>query len=523
MNNPYIWDAVDPKICYGRGRLLAALISGLASNSGRSFGLAGGRRMGKTTVLRRVELDLRDRVAQWRESGLLVVPVYIDGLALPRPLTEEDTWGLLLRRIQSMLPDVSITRTRRDFDGFKKETSKIVEGIEVQLRVVVMFDEIELILTCDWANAFLGHWRALLSNTPGLSECFSAVFAGARDLNVLRHDVGSPLKDILEWRSLRPLAYEDACLLMQEPIDRQWDSSFLSCVYRETGGHPMLLQYVMQQVCLHWSEGHYTQSPEKIVERATEKFASERRWQFSEWWERYCSPTAQRVYKRLYDTSGDVMLRQLVGEFGRAPAHDAVEILQHVGLVEEVEAHQQGLAYRCIGEMFRRWYARYGTLADAPRGDPHHDSELHDRLVAVRPELGDKYLSAWRIYQAEMPNYSGAVVELRDILTLLLNIVAPVDRVQSEPGFQHEPGRDGPTRRQRVRYAARMQYNREHAKEITGDFDLVEQLSEVVTSSYGRASGQVHTTATREDAYRALKQWESIFAQLVPAVTPDSL
>ena len=64
-------------------------------------------------------------------------------------------------------------------------------------------------------------------------------------------------------------------------------------------------------------------------------------------------------------------------------------------------------------------------------------------------------------------------------------------------------------------------YNREHAKEITGDFDLVEQLSEVVTSSYGRASGQVHTTATREQAYRALKQWESIFAQLVPAGTPD--
>ncbi len=479
--------------------------------------------MGKTTVLRRIERGLREQVERLPHNRLRAVTVYVDGLTLPRPLTEEDTWGLLLRRIQSLLPGVSGTPTRLDFEDFKKETSKIVEVMEGQLRVVVMFDEIELILTCDWANVFLGHWRALLSNTPGLSECFSAVFAGARDLNVLRHDVGSPLKDILEWRSLRPLAYEDACRLMQEPIDHQWDSSFLICVYRETGGHPMLLQYVMQQVCLHWSDGYHTQSPEQLVERAAEKFAAERRWQFSEWWERYCSPTAQRVYKRLYDTSGDVMLRQLVGEFGRAPADDAVEILQHVGLVEEVEAHQRGLAYRCIGEMFRRWYARYGTLADAPRGGPQHDSELHDRLVAVRQELGDKYLSAWRIYQAEMPNYSGAVGELRDILTLLLNIVAPVDRVQSEPGFQHEPGRDGPTRRQRVRYAARTRYNGEHAKEIAGDYDLAEQLSKVVTSSYGRASGQVHTTATREETYRALTQWESIFAQLVPAGTPDGL
>lgn len=316
--------------------------------------------MGKTTVLRRIERSLREQVERLPHNRLRAVIVYLDGLTLPRPLTEEDTWGLLLRRIQSLLPGVSGTPTRLDFEDFKKETSKIVEGMEEQLRVVVMFDEIELILTCGWANVFLGHWRALLSNTPGLSECFSAVFAGAHDLNVLRHDVGSPLKDILEWRSLRPLAYEDACRLMQEPIDRQWDSSFLSCVYRETGGHPMLLQYVMQQVCLHWSDGYHTQSPEQLVERAAEKFAAERRWQFSEWWERYCSPTAQRVYRRLYDAGGDVMLRQLVGEFGRAPADDAAEILQHVGLVEEVEAHQQGLAYRCIGEMFRRWYAGTG-------------------------------------------------------------------------------------------------------------------------------------------------------------------
>ena len=395
--------------------------------------------------------------------------------------------------------------------------------MEEQLRVVVMFDEIELILTCDWANAFLGHWRALLSNTPGLSECFAAIFAGARELNLLRHDVGSPLKDILSWRSLRPLAYEDSCRLMQEPIDRRWDSSFLNYVYRETGGHPMLLQYVMQNICQTWSEdGGRLQMVQHAAE-AAERFMRERRWQFADWWDRYCSPTARRVYARLYRADGDVPMEELAREFGLYGANDAVEVLQHVGLVEEVEVHQQGLAYRCIGEMFRRWYARYGTLADAPRGGPQHDSELHDRLVAVRQELGDKYLSAWRIYQAEMPNYSGAVGELRDILTLLLNIVAPVELVQSEPGFQPDPGRDGPTRRQRVRYAARTRYNGEHAKEIAGDYDLAEQLSKVVTSSYGRASGQVHTTATREETYRALKQWESIFAQLVPAGTPDGL
>ena len=472
--------------------------------------------MGKTTLLRRVQRDMQKRVESWRSSGLLVVPVYVDGLTLPRPLTEEDTWELLLRRLQSLLPDVSRTPIQPDFEVFKDETSKIVRKIEEQLRIVVMFDEIELVLTRDWADAFLSHWRALLANTPGLSECFSAVFAGARELNALRHDIGSPLKDILEWRSLRSLAYEDASRLMQEPISRQWDSSFLTCVYRETGGHPMLLQYVMQNICHMWPEESRRLSMEQLVERTADKFMRERRWQFVEWWDRYCSPTAQRVYKRLYEVVGDVMLRDLVHEFGSEAANDAVEILQHVGLIEEMDERDQGLTYRCVGDMFRRWYARYGALAGVPRQDSLHDSELYDRLVALRRVLGDKYLSAWRIYQEEMPNYSGAVGELRDTLTLLLNIVAPIEQVQSEPGFQLEQDQDGPTRRQRVRYAARRRYNREHAKEIASDFDLVEQLSLVVTRSYRRASGQAHTTATREQAYRALKQWESIFAQLVP-------
>ena len=516
MNNPYAWSVVDPDLCYGRSPLLTDLLSGLAENPRYSYGLAGGRRMGKTTVLRRVERDLQERVERWRDSGLLVIPVYVDGLTLPRPLTEDDIWETLLRRIRSSCHDNLRNIAQIDFEVFKEEMSKIVDMLEEQLRIIVMFDEIELILACDWANAFLSHWRALLNNTPGLSECFTAVFAGARELNVLRHDIGSPLKDILEWRSLRSLAYEDACRLMQQPINRQWDSSFLNCVYRETGGHPMLLQYVMQDICQLWPEERDRLSMDQLVERASAKFMHERRWQFAEWWNRYCSLAAQRVYTRLYGAGGEMTLRDMVHEFGSEDANDAVEILQHVGLVEEIEESDQGLSYRCVGDMFRRWYARYGTLSGAPR----HDLELYNRLVALDEDMGAKYLSAWRIYQQDIPNYSGAVGELRDTLTLLLDIIAPIKNVQSEPGFQHEPSQESPTRRQRVRYAARTHYSRDRVKEIASDYDLVETLSEqlsmVVTMSYRRSSGQTHTTATREQAYQALKQWESIFAQLIP-------
>ena len=513
MKNPYVWNAIDPDMCYGRDTLLHDLTSGLVGCPRYSFGLAGGRRMGKTTVLRRVQRDLLARTDEWNAGQLLVIPIYVDGLALPRPLTENDIWELLLRQLPPSLLGTSHTLEKPDFEVFKRTLLTAFRDIEEQPRVVIMFDEIEHILACDPDRAFFSHCRALLSNTPDLSDCITAVFAGARELDELRRDVGSPLKDILEWRNLHALTYEDACRLMQEPIGRRWDCEFLARTYRETGGHPMLLQYVMQHVCKLWSDAYDSDSMVQLIEQATEKFARERQWQFTQWWARYCSRNARRVYARIFDSRGNLELQVIVNEFGLDEANDAVELLQHVGLVEK---RDDGLSFCCIGDMFRKWYARYGVLDDAPRRDSLHDSELYARLVEIRKELGDKYLSAWRIYQAEMPNYSGAVGELRDTLTLLLEIVAPMKRVQSEAGFRLEQGQERPTRRQRVRYAARV-HSGEHVKEIASDYDLVEQLSTVVTRSYGRASGQTHTTATREQAYRALKQWESIFAQLIPS------
>lgn len=513
MTNPYVWNAVDPDLCYGRDTLLHDLRSGLAESPRYSFGLAGGRRIGKTTLLRRVQRDLQSRLEEWREGGLLVILIYVDGLTLPRPLAERDLWELLFRELESVFPDSSHRLPHPDFDGFKSAVLSLFRDLEEQPRVVVMFDEVEPVIVCDWANAFLSHWRALLSNTPGLSEYFTAVFAGARELDALRRDIGSPLKDILEWRSLRCLTYGDACRLMQEPIEQQWDRPFLECVHRETGGHPMLLQYVMQRVCQQWPDALTRRSPEQLVQEAVERFARERGWQFGEWWARYCSPLAQRVYARLYDDGGVVPLCSLVQQFGLEQANDAVEVLQHVGLVAEEE---DGLAFSCSGDMFRRWYDRYGTLTNAPV----HDPEMYARLAEVEPDLAAKYLSAWRIFQAEMPNYSGAVGELRDLLTLLLHNIAPIECVQAEVGFQLVQGQSRPTRRQRVHYAARRRHSRDRSSEIASDVDLVETLSariaQVAADVYGHTSGLTHTTATREQAYQALKQWESIFAQLLP-------
>ncbi len=343
--NPYVWNEVKPDLCFGRDALLSEMLSALPGNPRYSFGLAGGRRMGKSTVLRRVEMELK-------VEGLRVIPIYIDGLALPRPLTASQVWEYILFEIQSVLPEVSIRANNvLDFVNFKDILQPVLANLPEYQRLVILFDEIEPITACDWSAGFWAHWRALLSNTPGLQEYLTVVFAGARELANLRYDIGSPLADILQWRNLHCLEFEDACDLMQKPIEKEWATSFLELVYQETGGHPFLLQYIMQYVCNTGSDAD--EAAQQSVIQAVNQFSQERGWQLGEWWNRYCTEMAHQVYYLLPDDGSILALRTLTQNLGSTEANEGLEILQHVGLAV---AEDEGYSFRYSGEIFRRWY-----------------------------------------------------------------------------------------------------------------------------------------------------------------------
>lgn len=508
MINPYDPHTVNPDLCYGRDRLLSDLLSGLPGSPRNSYGVAGGRRMGKSTVLRKVEKDLLAGIPQWKSGGLLVIPIYIDGLELPQPLNATDVWSFILKELSKMLPVSEITVV--DFFMFKEIIRRCVLTLPERPRIIAIFDEIEPITICKWSGSFFSHWRSLLSNTPQLSEFFTAVFAGARDMDALRNDVTSPLKDILEWRSLRSLEYDDVCCLAQEPIKRQWSEDFLDKLYAETGGHPMLVQYLMQKICNQEED-----VAEQVLVRAAIKFETERSWQFSQWWERYCTADAQRIYGRFPDNNESIDLSTIVKEFGLQKSNDALEILQHVGLAN---SGNEGFDFRYAGEMFHRWYKKFGILSEQPQ----HDLEIYTRLNHVDKIAADKYLSAWKIYQQEIPNYSGVLVEVRGILEIILSIFAPKNIVQCEVGFKPESDRSIVTLRQQVRYLARRLYGSDRVKEIVSDYNLleiaeqqVENLADAATRAHRGASAMAHETATRDIAYRALKQWDGLLAQLL--------
>src|SRR3990172_6965832 len=180
MTNPYVWNEVRPEMCYGRDAFLNDLLGGLAGTTRYSFGIAGGRRMGKSTLLRRVEMDIKAGINEWLKGGMRVIPVYIDGLSFSRPLKAADIWQSLAQELQKHLPELSSgMKTPVDFSAFKNIMAPVLIKSPERPRIIVLFDEIEPVTTHEWSGGFWANWRALLSNTPGLSEYFTAVFAGA--------------------------------------------------------------------------------------------------------------------------------------------------------------------------------------------------------------------------------------------------------------------------------------------------------------------------------------------------------
>ncbi|MBP1467448.1 hypothetical protein EYB53_017170 [Candidatus Chloroploca sp. M-50] len=512
MSNPYSWNSVNPTLFYGQDRidLLIDMIDGLTGSPRSSFGVTGSRRIGKTTLLRRLEQDLSSGHEQWKSGGVITIPIYIDGLVLPRPLSPGYLWYFILSEITLKLrSNNTCASCELDFAGFKQYLQPVLSELSERPRVIVLFDEVEPIMIHDWSGGFFAQWRAMLSNSPGMSEFFTAVFAGAREMTELQRDVGSPLKDILEWRVLRTFDFEDSCLMMQDPMGITWSDEFLQFAYQQTGGHPMLLQYAMQKVISQ------TKDPDKavsVLNQAIQKFSINRSWHFEEWFNRYCTPTARRIYSMMPEDGTAIPLRDIVREFGVSEANAATEILQHVGIVV---SEDDGMLFRYSGEMFRNWFRKYGSVEDTIE----HDHAVYLRLARVQSEhdLAEKYLTAWKTCQASLPNYSGAVSEIRDTFTLVLQALAPDEQVKGATDFKPEPGQTRPTRRQKVRYLARERYNKITAAEIENDTNLFEVLlSELAVNAYNAASALTHTSATRESAFEILKRWDTILKRLLP-------
>lgn len=354
-SNPYKWNQVHLDLFYGRGQILNELTSRLLD--GQSFALMGGRRMGKTTLLRKVESEIQSQFASWMSGGMVIIPIYIDMLSF-EDLSDCDVISREILRAatefanhKNLIRSPKTTPSDRDLlNPFARELSNLIRSIpEYRVQFVILFDEISPIVHAGWGTTYLGNWRALLHNTPSLSRHISAAFVGAHEIVQLAVDVSSPLANILTWKCLNSFSVEDTRLLVREPTTNGLPSDFHTRVFSLTGGHPFLIQYLM----FHVVESGWS-NPNQALDDARQRFLDNEHRQFHNWYTDF-DETARQVYEIVL-SEGTINKTDLVKSFEdnyeKTQVQNCLNILCSYGVVRRV--HRQ--AYQWSGELFRDWY-----------------------------------------------------------------------------------------------------------------------------------------------------------------------
>ena len=358
--NPYNWQKVNHEFLYGKTRLeLIDIVVNDLSN-GNSFGITGGRRMGKTTLLRRIESELLKYSQRVKSGGLLVIPVYIETLMVSLPITSDKLYQEIARSLNIGLSrqSIDIISFSQVVDSltFREYLCEIIESVTTyRLQIVVIFDEIELISKSEWGRSFFANWRSLLTNTPEIQQYLSAVFSGADEMFKISRDVGSPLGNALNWQELELLSLEDTSNLMCEPVQYNWSKSFIEQVYDLTGGHPFLIQYLMQIVCNSGIDDSF-----QSLEKAKNHFLKNQRFQFQNWWEKFDDQT-RALYSRLTQIS-PTFRTAIITEFGMS-IDRSISILSHTGVVS---FKWENGNISTAGSLFKDWFNQFGDLSVPP-------------------------------------------------------------------------------------------------------------------------------------------------------------
>jgi AAA+ ATPase superfamily predicted ATPase len=195
--NPYDFDkpVEDPAMFFGRTAEIKEIINGLSSPTGVSFALYGGRRMGKTSLLRQIERRLLERVKTPETPK--IIPLYID-LDFKEMHSRKDFFAYAIDELREVItrhlsgvtldPKLIDRLSRRGEEGPEpqkdfEEAFKYVYDVCFRhmgsIRVVLLIDESERIMAQANLAELRANLRALLSNRPVTRGNLAIVMAGS--------------------------------------------------------------------------------------------------------------------------------------------------------------------------------------------------------------------------------------------------------------------------------------------------------------------------------------------------------
>jgi len=145
-------------------------------------------------------------------------------------------------------------------------------------------------------------------------------------------------------------------------------------------------------------------------------------------------------------------------------------------------------------------------------------NEIYDALFTISPALAYSYEQVKRdIMDSNRVSWAGTAHEVREIIANLLRLLAPDDDVKRQLWFKQDPTTKGITQVQRARYILRMKNQGSGIVEVVEqNVNLLdERISELVRSTYGRASTAAHTYKSLGEVKLILGYFEVLVHDLI--------
>ena len=231
---------------FGRQDLLTGLRAELSA--GRSVGLFGLRRAGKTSVLR--EFQRRNRTA--RIAVVLSDLEAIDNLAEVPALLASDIANTL-RELKESDDSVWLgSEGDQRVSGFAELSARIMRVAEKnrQYKFVIALDEVESLAPHvaedpHLVRAFLGSLRKVSQGAENVALLLTGVTTRFFDESMLTETVENPLFGSIEEVFLRPFSLEETSNLVRKlgkSMVLEWDDDALNLLHASAGGFPFLVR-----------------------------------------------------------------------------------------------------------------------------------------------------------------------------------------------------------------------------------------------------------------------------------------
>jgi hypothetical protein len=353
--------------------------------------LLGGRRLGKTSVLRAVEWHLLDSNSG---STSRAFPVFVS-LEVEQPQNLSNLRYILITRLREAIdrwrqvPWTGLSDTYRRFlrqvsdgqislgfllklnisnpdrerqlihDDFRQALLRTIDelgdlGFE---GITFLLDEAEFIVRRDWANDAWSYLRGLKDTDTALKPFVGFILSGYRDVKEYEQRVGSSLLGISKVEWLTTLTGKDALDLISHRAQdegKRLSEIDVQVIMDWAGRHPFLTQQMLNTVF-----NHRCSNAHSAIDILFGTLVRQRDQEFSAWWNVEgrsdgFGPAERTVYASL------VRVREGTAEQLREPASlslgktmDALEVLVGTGVIQQDEDR-----YTVGPRLFEEWLAQ---------------------------------------------------------------------------------------------------------------------------------------------------------------------